>query len=157
MHSGKFILFFVFAILAVHVTAVFQDWYHAIWWMDILLHVAGGAWLALVFFYVADRYALQFWHMPPFIALICMLGFVMLVGVGWEWFEYGFDYFIARDAFVWRAQLGLPDTMGDLLADFTGGLLVAGYGILRMKAISKESTFCVRNRCEKCTHVCTLC
>ena len=55
----------------------------------------------------------------------------MLVGVGWEWLEYGFDYFVAKDDFMLRAQLGLTDTMKDLFDDFIGGLVVGAYFIFK--------------------------
>lgn len=125
-------MFCVFVVLAVHGTAVFYEWYTSLWWwIDVVLHTAGGAWIALVFFYTDQRYVLQFHRLPPFFTLVLAAGFVMLMGVGWEWFEYGFDYFFAREHMAWRAQLGLPDTMGDLFADFAGGVLMSTYFILK--------------------------
>ena len=57
----------------------------------------------------------------------------MWVGVGWEWFEFGFDYIFVPEHAEWRAQLGLVDTMGDLLADVIGGALVGLYFLLNRK------------------------
>ena len=51
----------------------------------------------------------------------------MLVGVMWEWLEFGFDYFFVPEAALWRAQLGLMDTMGDLFNDLLGGTVVGVY------------------------------
>ena len=129
---GKLVLGILAIIMAVHVTAIVYDWYTSLWWwVDVVLHTAGGAWIALVFFYAERRYALGFQHISPVFVLILALGFVMLVLVSWEWFEYGFDYFFVKEKLEWRAQLGLPDTMGDLFSDFVGGLLVSLYFVLK--------------------------
>ena len=132
--SGKLVLGIVTVILAVHVTAIFYGWYTSLWWwVDVVLHTAGGAWIALVFFYAEQRYKLDFQRMSPLFVIVLALGFVMLAGVAWEWFEYGFDYFFVKEKIEWRAQRGLPDTMGDLFADFAGGLLVSLYVVWKKK------------------------
>jgi hypothetical protein len=124
--SAKIVLASVVAILSLHATAVVQEWYITLTWIDIVLHVLGGAWVALVFFYVQTRVAQGIERiMPWWFFLALALGFVMLVGVAWEWFEYGFDFFFAKENFAWRAQLGLTDTMGDLFADLVGGVIIA--------------------------------
>lgn len=126
-----FLLALVVGILVLHILSIIYDWYHAYWWIDIILHLLGGAWVATLFFYVQERYVPSFVAMPWWFSIVVVVSFVMLVGVGWEWFEYWFDYFVAKDNFVLRAQLGLADTMGDLLADLVGGLIVGAYFIFR--------------------------
>lgn len=129
--SAVFLLALVVCILVLHIFSIVYDWYHVYWWVDIILHLLGGAWVATLFFYVQERYVPSFSAMPWWFSIVAAVSFVMLVGVGWEWFEYGFDYVVAKDNFVLRAQLGLADTMGDLLADFIGGLMVGAYFIFR--------------------------
>ena len=123
------VLVILFLILGFHVFAVYHEWYleTSIWWFDIVLHFGGGAWVTLAFFYFQRRRVLLFSALPFLFSLILVVGVVMLVGVMWEWMEYGFDYlFVPIDA-LWRAQQGLPDTMGDLAADLVGGVLTALY------------------------------
>lgn len=63
------------------------------------------------------------WVNEAFFAL-CILGFVALVGIGWEWFEFCFDEFIAVRNSWGLTQLGLADTMADLFFDLLGALVV---------------------------------
>lgn len=131
--SAVSVLIGVLAILCGHIFSVLGGWYILYPWVDIPLHVAGGAWTALAFFYLQRKYVLLFSALPFLFSLILVAGFVMLVGVGWEWFEFGFDYIFVPEHAEWRAQLGLVDTMGDLLADILGGMVVGVYFLLNRK------------------------
>jgi len=74
---------------------------------------------------------LIFSTLPFLFSIILVAGVVMLVGVMWEWFEFGFDYIFVPEHAEWRAQLGLIDTMGDLFTDLVGGVLVGLYYLLK--------------------------
>ena len=63
--------------------------------------------------------------LPWWVYAIYIAGAVMIVGVAWEWGEYVMDAFFSPKRFAFRLQLGLGDTMGDLLSDFCGGLVLA--------------------------------
>lgn len=130
------VLLMVFGIFGAHTLVIAQGWYLTHEWIDIPLHFAGGAWVALAFFYFQRKHVFLFSALPFLFSIILVAGFVMLVGVAWEWFEFGFDFFVAKENFVWRAQLGLPDTMGDLLADLVGGVLTGLYFLLRKRGLS---------------------
>ena len=69
----------------------------------------------------------NFWEKNPelylfkrkyFVVLIMALGFVALVGVLWELYEFGLDY---SGLFPFKSQQGLQDTMLDLFWDLAGG------------------------------------
>lgn len=75
-------------------------------------------------------------------ALICvyMLSFAMFAGVVWEFYEFTCDgianlnlqrYLSAGHALVGRAAL--MDTMGDLIADFIGGMVLTVYTYLQIR------------------------
>lgn len=130
------LVIFLCGIFVLHVVSIWQSWYTHIWWMDIVLHVLGGAWIALAFFYVKNIYVPGLGEgMPILLYLVIAVGVAMLVGVVWEWFEYAFDFFFFyTQRFTFRAQLGLTDTMGDLFSDFIGGAIAALYGIMRERA-----------------------
>lgn len=114
--------------MVAHAFSVWLLFYHNIWWIDIVLHTLGGAWVATLFFLLKNTFAPQLpTTTPPWFYLVLACGVVMLVGVAWEWFEYAFDLLFAKENAAWRAQLGLPDTMGDLLADLVGGFIMSAY------------------------------
>ena len=127
----------VSVILGVHIFSIFQDFYVTLWWLDIILHTAGGAWVALAFFYFQRRHVILFSALPFLFSLIMVAGFVMPVGVAWEWLEFGFDYIFVPEDAAWRAQLGLVDTMGDLLADLAGGVLMGVCFLLKRRKIEE--------------------
>ncbi len=55
---------------------------------------------------------------------IFVVGFVMIIGVAWEWYEFLFDHFagtIVQKLGV--AQPSLADTMDDLFNDFIGAIV----------------------------------
>lgn len=138
MVSSTTLLAFVAVIFLGNFLSIWFGWYAKVWWADVMLHVLGGAWTVLLFFYLFKRNVPSFVLPASFIAsLVLVLGFVMLVGVGWEWFEFTFDHFFAKERAVWRAQRGLPDTMGDLFADFAGGA-VAGLYFLYIQGPLKQ-------------------
>ncbi len=51
-----------------------------------------------------------------------VLGFVGLVGIGWEWFEFLFDEILSVRLAWGIAQTSVADTMADLFCDLVGGL-----------------------------------
>lgn len=130
------VILVLLGILVLHVLSIWLLWYTRIWWIDIVLHVLGGAWIALLFFYVKNIYAPRMSEVAPVpLYFMVVVGMVMFVGVAWEWFEYAFDFFFFySERFLFRAQLGLTDTMGDLAADFIGGAVAALYIIVRERA-----------------------
>lgn len=61
---------------------------------------------------------------------VWIVGFVAIIGIAWEWFEYTLDA-IAEVRYAWGlAQTSLLDTMADFFFDLLGGLLVT---VLRRK------------------------
>ncbi len=122
------------AVVVVHVVVVALGVYQAILWFDVPMHFFGGyamAMLGLAFFRLiqsrtefpkgsgADaRWAL--------IALegVFVVGFAMLIGIAWEWYEFLFDQFatsmVAQYGF---AQMGIADTMGDFFNDAVGAVI----------------------------------
>src|SRR6185436_6311638 len=55
--------------------------YWRIWWLDIPMHFAGGLWAACCATWMIARRG------PSFPLIFCLI-FALLVGVGWEIFEY---------------------------------------------------------------------
>lgn len=95
------------------------------WWYDVLLHIMGGAWIGMLFIYlfsyrqkIFDIKA-DFWY-----SLSVIVGFAVLIGTLWEFYEFIVDQFITTRYLVSSvAQGGLADTMKDLADDMIGGAL----------------------------------
>lgn len=119
----KLIFFSLVLIIGFHFVTGIKHWYDFIWWLDDLMHLLGGAWVALLFFYLFSK------THPPldlsyrFPAFILALGFVALIGVLWEFYEYLADVYILKVHPLTYAPNPntLPDTMADLVIDLIGG------------------------------------
>jgi hypothetical protein len=118
-------------ILAIHVLAIVSGWYEYNPWFDVPMHFSGGfviAALGLALWQLAvqkitfQKSTLPVWRILT--QLIIVLGFVALVGIAWEWYEFIFDSFTQTVSnTVQPAQMGLGDTMADLFLDLLGAAL----------------------------------
>ena len=126
------VLFGVMATL--NYIGIHRVWYWNVWWYDIPMHFTGGAWSALLFFYVVEErlgvlskiYRLEASRIKNiFTTFLLALSFVALIGVLWEFAEYLFDVFIAQPYALRMSQQGLADTVGDLFNDLAGGAALA--------------------------------
>lgn len=89
-------------------------WYYAIWWLDIPMHFLGGVVVSFLFFYIFYSWLLnKNFSKKLFLSLI----FVLIVGLGWEIFEYIFNNLIKGDLFY------LKDTLEDLFFDILGSIV----------------------------------
>jgi len=94
-------------------------------WMDIPMHIFGGFATAMfamaIYTYVFSKSNRK--GIPDWFPVLFILGFVMLIGVFWEFHEFILD----QTAHVWvgypLAQAGLVDTLKDLFDDFIGSVL----------------------------------
>lgn len=94
-------------------------WYSLIWWFDIFMHFMGGVWLGLVFVWFlykrGQSVALNF-HL-----ILKAVAWILLVGIGWEVFEFYFINHLAQNGF------DRFDTVSDLLLDLSGGVCAILY------------------------------
>ncbi|MEK7647021.1 MAG: hypothetical protein AAB378_01430 [Patescibacteria group bacterium] len=110
-------------VLGTHGWSVYNAGYFMIWWLDIVLHFLGGLTVGLFFFwffYKSGYVGAPQW--PWYVVLVMTSGFVLFVGIQWEFFEFLFDTFVAQRMSMLPAQLGIRDTMGDLFMDWMGAL-----------------------------------
>lgn len=126
----------LFLILSFHAWASISAAYFTHLWLDIPMHFAGGAWVASAvyyFFFLRDGgYKLSAPLLP---GILFVVGAAMIVGVCWEFFEYGMDV-IAEKYLDGRAinQMGIKDTMGDLFLDMAGAFMAAIYYLVKRRA-----------------------
>lgn len=137
--TWKNAIFATVFVLVSHMIAIEIGVYRVAPWFDAVSHFGGGFAMGLVALALyrswVDRVALKkrtdVPFGPVFFKLVWILGFVALVGIAWEWFEYVLDSL--SDGFVWSEffearmyghhQPSLTDTMADFFFDLLGGLV----------------------------------
>lgn len=131
MKRFSFAFFAIALVLVVHAFALSFDLYHAWRWFDIPMHFFGGYVMAILglalYGWVRERVDVRSKSAPHArIAALALemgfvVGFAVMIGVAWEWFEFCVDQFATT--FVEKygaAQMGLGDTMDDLVNDTIG-------------------------------------
>lgn len=111
-------------VFLIHLVAVFFNLYEIWLFFDIPMHTAGGFVMGLLGLAIHHQMVSKAHNLDhPLHHFLFVIGFVMLVGVAWEFYEFIFDETIAAWQGWGRAQLSLQDTMGDFYFDAVGGLL----------------------------------
>ena len=105
----------LYGIFILHILALFLFWYWRVWWFDIPMHYAGGAWIGGM----TAWWVIAYRKNTP--VMFASLAAALLVGIAWEAFEFGVDMF---SAFL---QNDIVDTLSDLGADVAGGLSAGLY------------------------------
>jgi len=113
----------------------------SVWWYDIPEHMLGGAFCAVFFYYLFfERYKILGTDIKIIPAIILSLGFVALIGVVWEFYEFFTDfYFSSVYSFPSYyglghfGQSGIFDTIKDLQNDLFGGLIASLLIYLKLK------------------------
>lgn len=122
MISLKQVFGFLVFVLTLHFIGTIYHWYWTYPWFDIPMHFWGGFWVGLVYFWLNPQIEiLNSWlsKLPKYLVdLLFILAFTALVGVFWEFFEFGLDFFTGD---IMRFQGTSKDTMGDLFFDLVGG------------------------------------
>ena len=113
-----------------------QGYYTQFWWWDILLHTTSGFLLGIVGFLLVyilnEEKRVQVKLKASFVALFSFT-FALALGALWEIFEFSMDYFFGLN----MQKSGLYDTMGDLMVDTIGAVVIAvvGYFYIRRKKV----------------------
>jgi hypothetical protein len=113
----------VVALMGIHAIALIFNLYHQFLWLDIPMHLGGGLVVMLV--------ALAFWsscvdsitfkryaRFSYLIEAVILLGFVALIGIGWEGYEFILDQLVGGSR-----QPSIADTMADFSFDLAGGII----------------------------------
>lgn len=123
-----------------HFFGAFFGWYWNpdYWWLDVVLHFLGGFFIASLAWWLGRKFPrFDIFHREGnsrplkknfFKNLIIFAAIGVLIGVFWEFFEFGFDYFFidsGRFTYLNYAQISKSDTMSDLLMDFVGASAAA--------------------------------
>ncbi len=112
-------------VFAVHLCAEHFGVYGIWTWSDGPMHFAGGvamAIMALELERLVLKRAQASSSIPTLYRFVAIVGFVAIIGIAWEWFEYGLDHYVTfvRDM-IGISQPSIGDTMADLFFDLAGG------------------------------------
>lgn len=104
------------------------NYYEKFWWWDILLHTFSGMIIGMIGFlivYILNSQNKIHLHLNPIFIAIFSFSFALSIGAIWEIFEYAMDSFFGLN----MQKSGLVDTMGDLIVDSIGAIIIsiAGY------------------------------
>lgn len=99
-----------------------QGFYDKFFWWDIVLHIGSAATFALlglVILLLLARSKKISAH--PLLLSIFSFSFAVAIGTLWEIIEFGADYYLGTN----MQRSGLTDTMGDLIVDACGAVIVS--------------------------------
>src|SRR3989344_8766521 len=122
----KLLFWLILAIFVFHAVALWQLWDITHSWIDIPLHIAGGAWIALLFFYLfEERIPIFSREAPAWARVFLAVGFAVFIESGWEVFEYLVA--VLGGHFPWGDGYGATyfDSLKDIVNAFIGGLAAA--------------------------------
>lgn len=115
---------FIYSFILLILIAIFNYigvkfcWYWTYRWYDIPMHIAGGLWVSLFFLFLYDYFVNKFtiknYKIKVFWVVFCVLLFIT---VSWEIFEVLGGINFTGDRGYW------PDTLGDILNGFIGGMI----------------------------------
>ena len=127
MRLDRIVLGGIILIFAAHLAASIFGWYSNPGWVDIPIHIAGGAWLGLLFFYLfTQRWNILTLNTNRVALFVLCVGFAAFIGLGWEIYEYLTNVFVAHNFPFGGGAPGLYfDTLKDLFDDVIGGALTA--------------------------------
>jgi glycopeptide antibiotics resistance protein len=100
-------------------------WYYTVWWSDMAMHTAGGIFLALLIGIIAARHIQQQETRRAFQTILL---WVLIIGVGWEIFEY-----IVQILFKPVPFANIPDSLSDIMCDILGGVIGAIFVVIQKR------------------------
>lgn len=93
------------------------------------MHFMGGLWVALCAFFALKKYS-----PADYVLLALLLGAAGVLGILWEFMEFGLDVIFNSAVF----QGDLMDTLSDLFFDLLGGATAYLFIISKKNSIIKE-------------------
>lgn len=103
-------------IFIVSLLAMYLKWYYAMWWFDMPMHFWGGYAVGILGLALLLS-SFRLGRPAHARAILHVMVFVLVVGAGWECFEYIVQY-------ATGAMLANPlDSMSDIFFDLAGGAL----------------------------------
>ena len=144
-----FIYLFIFASMycgeVLHFYYLFSMW-------DVIVHFTSAPFLGYAGFlmvYTKNKDVNIHNKLSPFFIVLYAFCFSMMIGVVWEYFEYGVDVILGSNMQKARnlelvygyfdTRLGVLDTMEDLIVDALGSLLVSAFGYYSLTSFNNRT------------------
>lgn len=121
--------FLVLFIWLVNTSANYFYWYSAMWWFDIPMHIMGGMFLSL---FGGALFFRKLRDLSNKEALVTILLFALIIGLGWEVFEY-----IVQTIIKGQQLANIPDSIKDMVMDLLGGLFTSFFVLRSIKRYNK--------------------
>ncbi len=121
----KYAFFAICAVLVFHILLHLTDGYYWLPQIDVPMHLLGGFAIGLLGLAIHHQTATKHHnkHLPWWYHFLFVIGFVMLIGVMWEFHEWVLDQTINFWYGLPLSQPSLANTMKDLLNDWIGGVV----------------------------------
>lgn len=121
-------LYYQLFLIAAMVLGIDLDWYKLWHPFDKIVHAASGVLTGLVAVEILEKSKIKLSRLRALTLALFILGFVALVAVGWECFEFGYDQ-LCGGKMQQLIKPGVEDTMWDLIMALMGGSLVTVYAL----------------------------
>ncbi|OGG38025.1 hypothetical protein A2116_00990 [Candidatus Jorgensenbacteria bacterium GWA1_49_17] len=102
-----------------HILGSYYHWYDRYFFSDIIVHFAGGAWVALAALAAFPSLGTGSGFKKSLLSLALI---VLLAGAGWEIFEFTVEHY-----YLVNFQGPPLDTLADMIVDLLGGASAALY------------------------------
>ena len=99
-------------------------------WLDMPAHFCGGMAITYFFLAAAAHSQARIGRIPRLIQLLLSLGLTAITAVVWEFLEFSSD-----SALGTKMNLGVSDTLSDLLFGLLGGVVMAAIAIRYRKNV----------------------
>ena len=110
------IFILIFTLFVLHIFGT-QGLYYSTFFYDKILHLIGGLTAGLI--------GIEFFKKVKIKSnSVVIILFTVAVGIGWELFEFTWDMVLVKHYGLPVMRLGLADTIGDLVFDLLGALLL---------------------------------
>jgi uncharacterized membrane protein len=129
-------LFLVVGIFIFNLLAYMFYWYASVWWYDMVMHTAGGIFLACL---IGARFSKHLLKERTWQTIVTLLLGVFVIGLFWEYFEYIVQFLLKPVAFA-----NIPDSISDLLCDMAGGI-IGTFFVLREKKRYNSANDTIKN------------
>lgn len=142
------VLFFIFA---AEILGEIRGYYLNVAHWDTMLHTANGflaAAVGLALIDILNREEKFAFNLAPIFVVMVSFCFSMTVGVIWEFFEFAMDMIFGMDMqkdtiYMGMVDIGLIDTMKDLIVNFIGAAVfsVLGYFYIKYRGEGRRGRF----------------
>jgi hypothetical protein len=137
----KNLIFLAVAVFVLHAYLMLENWYQYFKNLDNFMHGFGGLVAGLFGLLLFCSFLqVQLVRYRFLLIILFTLAFVAFIGVLWEFFEFGLDFFIKRTGYFTLFQTRpdgvtsfdiYQDTLGDLFFDILGGLVAVFIFLLK--------------------------